>query len=71
MVTVAHRLDTVLSYDRIAVLGDGQLVEYGPPDELVAIPGGELQKLVLADQQNKRKGAKRKVNKDNSSLVSA
>lgn len=71
LITVAHRLDTVLGYDRIAVLGDGQVLEYGPPDELVAIPGGELQKLVLADRLNKQKGGKKKANEDKSSLVSA
>ena len=56
VITVAHRLDTVLGYDNIAVLGDGELVEYGPPSELVRIPGGELQRLVQADRENKRKG---------------
>ena len=58
VITVAHRLDTVLGYDKIAVLGDGRVLEYASPDELLRIPGGELRQLVDADKRNKRRGAK-------------
>jgi ABC-type multidrug transport system fused ATPase/permease subunit len=61
VITVAHRLDTVLGYDNIAVLGDGELLEYGKPFELLKIRDGELKKLVLADRQNKMKGGKAEV----------
>jgi ABC-type multidrug transport system fused ATPase/permease subunit len=72
VITVAHRLNTVLLYDRIAVLGDGKLLEYGSPAKLVAIPGGELRKLVLADRSSKAKGNKKTMkNLDTSNLVSA
>jgi ABC-type multidrug transport system fused ATPase/permease subunit len=72
VITVAHRLDTVLAYDRIAVFGEGKLLEYGPPKQLIAIPGGELQKLVLADRLNKRKGGKKRtITMNMTSLVSA
>ena len=57
VITVAHRLDTVLGYDKIAVLGNGNVLEYGTPNELIAKPGGELRRLVLADRMNKRKGS--------------
>lgn len=57
VITVAHRLDTVLGYDRIAVMGSGRVLEYGAPSELLRIPGGELRRLVQADRQNKRKGS--------------
>lgn len=56
VITVAHRLDTVLGYDKIAVLDAGNLVEYGKPSDLLKRPQGFLRKLVLADQRNKRKG---------------
>ena len=56
VITVAHRLDTVLKYDNIAVLGDGALLEYGKPFDLLKIRDGELKQLVLADRQNKMKG---------------
>ena len=58
VITVAHRLDTVLGYDKIAVLGNGYLVEYGSPKELLKKRDGELRSLVDADRLNKRKGAK-------------
>ena len=57
VITVAHRLDTVLGYDKIAVLGDGYLLEYGSPKDLLKKRGGELKALVEADRINKRKGA--------------
>lgn len=59
VITVAHRLDTVLGYDRIAVMGAGCVLEFGAPSELLKIPGGELRRLVEADRQSKRKGAAR------------
>ncbi len=35
IISVAHRLDTVIDYDRILVLGDGKILEYGSPVELL------------------------------------
>ena len=58
VITVAHRLDTVLGYDKIAVLGDGNLLEYGSPSDLLKIRNGELRQLVDADRRNKMKGGK-------------
>lgn len=54
VITVAHRLDTVLGYDRIAVLGSGKLLEYGPPTILLQKSDGELRNLVLADRKSKQ-----------------
>jgi ABC-type multidrug transport system fused ATPase/permease subunit len=58
VITVAHRLDTVLGYDNIAVLGNGELLEYGKPSDLLKIRDGELKRLVVADRRNKMKGGK-------------
>jgi ABC-type multidrug transport system fused ATPase/permease subunit len=58
VITVAHRLDTVLGYDKIAVLGNGEVLEYASPAELLRVPGGELRQLVEADRRNKRRGSK-------------
>jgi len=58
VITVAHRLDTVLGYDKIAVLGQGNLLEYGSPSDLLEIENGEFRSLVNADRTNKRKGGK-------------
>ena len=39
ILAVAHRLDTVIDYDKILVLGAGGLLEYGTPHELVVKNG--------------------------------
>jgi ATP-binding cassette subfamily B protein len=49
-VTVAHRLSTVRSADRIAMLDRGRVVELGSHDELLAL-GGRYAELVAADGQ--------------------
>ncbi len=49
-ITVAHRLSTVRSADRIAVLDRGHVVELGSHEELVAL-GGRYAELVSADAQ--------------------
>ncbi|GAB4822090.1 hypothetical protein N2152v2_009136 [Parachlorella kessleri] len=45
---IAHRLSTVRSADQIAVVVDGQVVEQGTHEELVAVKGGMYQRLILA-----------------------
>jgi len=42
VVTIAHRLHSVMTYDRIAVLGAGKLLEVGSPQELLAITEGHF-----------------------------
>jgi ABC-type bacteriocin/lantibiotic exporter with double-glycine peptidase domain len=49
-ITVAHRLSTVRSADRIAVLDRGRVIELGSHEELVA-QGGRYAELVAADAQ--------------------
>ena len=44
--TIAHRLDTVMSSDRILVLDAGRLVEQGSPAELRAKKGGAFASMV-------------------------
>jgi len=70
VITVAHRLETVLGYDKICVLGDGSVLEYGPPNELVQKENGELRRLVDADLKNKRKGSMTRI-PSSSELVEA
>ena len=38
IIAVAHRLDTILDFDRIAVLGEGQLRECDTPERLLSKP---------------------------------
>ena len=35
LITIAHKIKTILGYDRICVLNDGKLVEMGTPNELI------------------------------------
>lgn len=39
IVSVAHRLDTIIDNDMILVLGNGEVLEYGPPAELISRNG--------------------------------
>ena len=42
---IAHRLSTVRNADKIAVINEGQLVELGSHEELMAIPNGQYKAL--------------------------
>lgn len=42
---IAHRLSTIKNADRIAVINDGSLVEFGTHNELISIPNGHYKKL--------------------------
>lgn len=42
VVEVAHRLDIVRHYDVVVVMAEGEVVEMGSPDELLARPGSEF-----------------------------
>uniref|UniRef100_T1PHP4 ABC transporter n=2 Tax=Musca domestica TaxID=7370 RepID=T1PHP4_MUSDO len=46
VLTIAHRLHTVMDCDRILVMDAGQAVELGHPFELLQKPGGFLRNLV-------------------------
>eukprot|EP00755_Sulcionema_specki_P015026 Sspe_Gene.58292::Locus_31969_Transcript_1_1_Confidence_1.000_Length_4390::g.58292::m.58292/K05673/ABCC4; ATP-binding cassette, subfamily C (CFTR/MRP), member 4 len=40
VLTIAHRLETIADYDRVLVLGNGELLESGPPSVLLRDPSG-------------------------------
>lgn len=44
--TIAHRLNTIIDYDRILVMSAGEVVEDGPPAELVVKEGGIFASMV-------------------------
>jgi ABC-type branched-subunit amino acid transport system ATPase component len=48
--TVAHRLNTIVDSDLVAVLGGGRLLEVGAPDELLRREGGAFAALVAESQ---------------------
>ena len=45
IITIAHRLETVVDHDKIIVMKAGAVVEFGPPLELLQRRGGVLRSL--------------------------
>ncbi|KAJ7459165.1 P-loop containing nucleoside triphosphate hydrolase protein [Mycena galericulata] len=45
VITIAHRLKTILDYDRILVLDDGELLEFGTPKKLLQTMGGAFREM--------------------------
>lgn len=50
-VVIAHRLSTIRNADKIAVIEDGTVKEFGSHEELVAIPKGRYKRLVEAQRR--------------------
>lgn len=50
MVTIAHRLDTIMDADRILVMDAGRVGEYDSPEKLLADPHSLFSQLVAAEQ---------------------
>lgn len=45
VITIAHRLKTIIDYDRILVLDAGQIAEFGEPRALLMKPGGLFREM--------------------------
>ncbi|KAJ2331042.1 Canalicular multispecific organic anion transporter 1, partial [Coemansia sp. RSA 2671] len=48
VLTIAHRLNTIMNSDRIIVMEKGEIAEIGSPQELIA-KGGKFAELVQAN----------------------
>ena len=46
VITIAHRLQTIIESDKVLVLGDGQVIEFEPPQLLLENYNSEFSKLV-------------------------
>jgi len=55
VIMIAHRLDSLLEFDRIAVLEEGSLAEIGTPKDLLMEDGGVFAQLYDSDKTNKRR----------------
>lgn len=44
--TIAHRLNTIIDYDRVLVMSDGQVVEFDTPANLLKKRDGVFSALV-------------------------
>ncbi len=58
VVTIAHRINTIMSSDRVAVLDAGVVVEYDSPAALLRNPHGHFTSLVQQmHADNSRRGS--------------
>jgi ATP-binding cassette, subfamily C (CFTR/MRP), member 1 len=46
VITVAHRLNTIMDYDRVLVMKDGRVCEFATPHQLLQDPDGAFTSLV-------------------------
>ena len=51
VLTIAHRLDTILDSDRVLVMDSGRIAEYASPADLAADPDSLFASLLAAHQQ--------------------
>ncbi|XP_049528851.1 ABC transporter C family member 3-like [Dermacentor silvarum] len=48
VITIAHRIDTILDYDRVVVMGDGRVLEFGGVRELLTNPCSVFRSIVTS-----------------------
>ena len=51
VLTIAHRINTIMDSDRVMVLDQGQLIEMDSPSCLIAAPSSAFAKMVKESQQ--------------------
>ena len=54
IITIAHRLNTVLDYDRVLVLKDGNIAELDSPKQLMTVEGSIFRAMCLVRNDNHR-----------------
>jgi ATP-binding cassette, subfamily C (CFTR/MRP), member 1 len=52
VLTIAHRIETIMDYDRIMVLDAGELKEFDTPEQLLQNPNSLFTKLAKAGKQS-------------------
>ena len=63
VLTIAHRLHTIIDYDRVMVLDDGCIAEFDTPQNLLSNPSSMFANLVqeAATQKGKKRRSKSSV----------
>lgn len=46
VLTIAHRLHTIMDYDKILVINDGMIVEFDSPQRLMENPYGAFKQII-------------------------
>lgn len=54
VITIAHRLNTIIKSDKVLVLSKGTLVEYDSPNNLMSDPNSEFSKLLKEIKKKKK-----------------
>jgi ABC-type multidrug transport system fused ATPase/permease subunit len=54
VITVAHRLNTLLDYDQVVVLSKGEIVEQGSPRDLLRNSEGAFSQLLRGEQSGEQ-----------------
>lgn len=52
VIAIAHRIESILDYDRIMVMNHGKMVEFDTPAHLSSDPGSLFSKLLKAKDQS-------------------
>lgn len=52
LITIAHRLQTIADYDKVIVMGSGEVLEVGSPEELMELKGAYYD-MVMHDHERK------------------
>ena len=60
VLTIAHRLNTIISSDKVLFLSHGAVIEYDSPKRLMANPNSAFAKL-CEDKKKKREGENKKT----------
>ena len=56
VITIAHRLRTVMDADKILVMDEGKIGEFDSPERLLQNPNSLLSQLLAADQRSDDRG---------------
>lgn len=65
IITIAHRLQTIIDYDKVLVLDKGEVIEYDAPWELLSEETGIFRGMceMSGDLEGLREGAKEAAHK--------